>query len=202
MPKATLKILGETFASTKSEKTFSELYNRIRPGLMIYVNNIVKDHALTEHIVSAVMTSVYTKIAMYNPKWHISTWIYRIAYTHACGALRSKKSKKSTSMSNFDNDENRSRIDKMEFNSADEFEDHLIKNENDIEQKEKLFVIRKAVDSLPIEYRSIIEDKFFKDLKYKEIAANMQIPLHTVKNRINRGKTLLREALINLNTKK
>ena len=202
MSKTTLKVLGETFASTKSEKAFTELYHRIKPGLLIYVNNIVKDHAIAEHVVSAVMTSAYRKIDMYDPKWHISTWIYRIAYTHACGYLRSKKAKKTTSMSNFDSEDNRSRIDKMEFNSVDEFECHLIKNENDIEQKEKLFVIRKAVDSLPVEYRSIIEDKFFKDLKYKEIAANMQIPLHTVKNRINRGKTLLREALIDLNTKK
>ena len=87
----TLKTLGTQFAQTKSEKSFNDLYGRIKPGLLRYINQIVKDGDIAEDLFSMVMSTAYNKIEQYNPKYHISTWIYRIAYTHSLMHLRNKK---------------------------------------------------------------------------------------------------------------
>jgi RNA polymerase sigma-70 factor (ECF subfamily) len=188
-----LKELGQKFYETRSEKVFTDLYHRIRPGLYNYVYQILKDPDLTNHVVSAVMTTVYNKIDTYDPKWHISTWIYRIAYTAACMEIRYKKAARTTPMSFFENSENKNWVSQIEFESIDGYKDILIQAEEDAEEKSNNVRLRKIVSELPEEYRHVIFEKFFNDLKYDEIAQKLEIPLHTVKNRISRGKKLIKE---------
>ena len=185
--------MGHKFYETRSEKVFTELYHRIRPGLYNYVYQILKDTDLTNHVVSAVMTTVYNKIDTYDPKWHISTWIYRIAYTAACMEIRYKKAARTTPMSFFENSENKNWVSQIEFESIDGYKDILIAAEEEAEEKSNNVRLRKIVSELPEEYRHVIFEKFFNDLKYDEIAEKLEIPLHTVKNRISRGKKLIKE---------
>jgi RNA polymerase sigma-70 factor (ECF subfamily) len=188
-----LKEMGHKFYETRSEKVFTELYHRIRPGLYNYVYQILKDPDLTNHVVSAVMTTVYNKIDTYDPKWHISTWIYRIAYTAACMEIRYKKAARTTPMSFFENSENKNWVSQIEFESIEGYKDILIAAEEEAEEKSNNVRLRKIVSELPEEYRHVIFEKFFNDLKYAEIAEKLEIPLHTVKNRISRGKKFIKE---------
>jgi RNA polymerase sigma-70 factor (ECF subfamily) len=189
----TLKDLGFKFKETRSEKVFTELYSRIRPGLYNYIFQIVKDHYDTENLISYVMSTVYNKIDTYDPKWHISTWIYRIAYTSACMELRYRKARKTTNMSVLEMSENKNLLSKIEFESMDSYKDVLEIAEEKAEADENTLRLRKLVSQLPDEYRVVIEEKFFNDLKYEEIAQKLDIPLHTVKNRISRGKRIIKE---------
>jgi RNA polymerase sigma-70 factor (ECF subfamily) len=194
----TLKELGERFKETRSEKDYTELYYRIKPGLFNYVNGIVQDPDTSDHVVSAVMTSAYQKIDMFDPKWNISTWIYRIAYTHACGAIRSRKAQKTTPLSRFQDDENKNWASKIEYDNIDDHRDTMIIKEDAMELEESQLQLRKIVNELPEEYRTVITEKFFNDLKYAEISEKLDIPLHTVKNRISRGKILIKQQIENL----
>jgi RNA polymerase sigma-70 factor (ECF subfamily) len=188
-----LKDLGFKFKETRSEKVFTELYNRIRPGLYNYIFQVVKDHDDTENLISYVMSTVYNKIDTYDPKWHISTWIYRIAYTSACMELRYRKGRKTTNMSVLEMSENKNLISKIEFESMETYKDVLEIAEEKAEADENSLRLRRIVSQLPDEYRVVIEEKFFNDLKYEEIARKLDIPLHTVKNRISRGKRIIAE---------
>jgi RNA polymerase sigma-70 factor (ECF subfamily) len=188
-----LKDLGIKFKETRSERAFNELYHRIRPGIFHYVNNMLNNTEDTDHVVSAVMASVYDKIDQYDVKWHISTWIYRIAYTHACGKLRQRKASKTTPMSYFEYGENKNYIDKMEYDSIENHTDHLIIKEENEEHNEEIKRVRTIIENLPEEYREVIFEKFFNDLSYEEIHKKLNIPLHTVKNRVARGKKLFKE---------
>lgn len=190
-----LKDLGYKYYETRSEKVFTELYNRIRPGIYKYIFQIVKDHDDTENLVSYTMTQVYNKIDSYDPKWHISTWIYRIAYTSACMELRYRKGRKTTTISTIESSENKNLMSKMEFDSIEDHRDVLEIAEEKYEEDQNLLLLHRAIDGLPEEYRSVIHDKFFNDLKYEEIAKKYDIPLHTVKNRVTRGKRLIREKI-------
>ena len=188
-----LKDLGYKFKETRSEKVFTELYERIRPGLYNYIYQVVKNNDDTENLISYVMSTVYNKIDKYDPKWHISTWIYRIAYTSACMELRYRKGRKVTHMSDLESSENKNLVSKIEFDSIDGFQDHLVIREEKEENEESMLRLRRIVSTLPDEYRVVIEEKFFNDLKYEEIAQKLEIPLHTVKNRISRGKRIIKE---------
>ena len=188
-----LKDLGLKFKETRSEKAFTELYYRIRPGLFNYVNGILQKSEESDHIVSQVMSVVYDKIDKYDPKWHISTWIYRIAYTHACMAIRYRKAAKTTPMSYFENSENKNWVSKIEYDSIENHTDHLVAKEENDEAQAEITKMRNIVNSLPEEYKSVIEEKFFNDLQYDEISKKLNIPLHTVKNRVARGKRIIKE---------
>ena len=188
-----LKDLGLKFKETKSEKAFTELYYRIRPGLFAYVNGILQNSEDSDHIVSQVMSVVYDKIDKYDAKWHISTWIYRIAYTHACMAIRYRKAGKTTPMSYFESAENKNWVSKIEYDSIENHTDHLVAKEENDEHLAEITKMRNIVNALPEEYKSVIEEKFFNDMQYDEISKKLNIPLHTVKNRVARGKRIIKE---------
>ena len=195
MKETSLKDLGIKYQESRSEKAFTELYYRIRPGLYNYIDQIVKDVDIANHLTSSVMTTVHEKIDKYDPKWHISTWIYRIAYTAACFELRTKKSRKTTPMSFFENSENKNWISQIEMSQIDDFRDVIEIQEDKEEADAETARLRKIISDMPDEYRIVIEEKFFNDMKYDEIASKLEIPLHTVKNRISRGKKIIKEKL-------
>ena len=49
----------------------------------------------------------------------------------------------------------------------------------------------KAIKSLDVKYRKIAELRFIHEFAYEEIAKELNIPINTVKTRINRAKKLL-----------
>ena len=55
--------------------------------------------------------------------------------------------------------------------------------------------MKEVVESMNPKYRDLIELRFYKELKYDEIAKILEIPVGTVKVRLYRAKTLLTEIL-------
>ncbi len=195
-----LKTLGHQFAETKSEKTFNDLYERIKPGLSNYVYQIVKDRSTANDIFSMTMSIVYNKIDQYKPEYHISTWIYRIAYHEAIMYLRKKKREATTAFSVFDSYYDSERgSEKVMYNNTDqEVQDDFLTLEEREEEQEKIHQsILDAIDQLDPLYKNIVKDRLVLDLKYNEISKKHKLPLHTIKNRISRGKRILQNALTN-----
>jgi len=50
----------------------------------------------------------------------------------------------------------------------------------------------RAMDELDTKYRSVLVLRYFNDLSYQEIAEALQIPLGTVKSRINQSLKYLK----------
>ena len=196
-----LKTLGHQFAETKSEKTFKDLYDRLKPGLSNYVYQIVKDRSTADDIFSMTMSIVYNKIEQYKPEYHISTWIYRIAYHEAIMFLRRKKREATTAFSVFDSYYESDRgSEKIMFNNLDQDaiqDDFLTLEEKEQEQEKIHHSILEAIDNLDPLYKAIVKDRLVLDLKYNEISKKHKLPLHTIKNRIARGKRILQSALQN-----
>lgn len=55
--------------------------------------------------------------------------------------------------------------------------------------------VKQAVDSLPIEYREAILFSDVEEMSYKDIAEITNVPIGTVKSRLNRGRKLLQKSL-------
>jgi RNA polymerase sigma-70 factor, ECF subfamily len=53
----------------------------------------------------------------------------------------------------------------------------------------------KAMDSLDIRHRSVLALRYFNDLSYQEIAEVLEIPLGTVKSRLNQSLRYLKQQL-------
>jgi len=86
--------LAVEYQITKSERVFSEIYKNVAPGLTHYVRKIVKDDDHTADVVSQAFINAIEKIALFNPEWKFTTWIYKIAHNVAVYQLRNKNKKK------------------------------------------------------------------------------------------------------------
>ena len=64
-------------------------------------------------------------------------------------------------------------------------------------EQEEYALLANAIFELPVELREIIILYFYQHYTYKEIAQVLQKPESTIKNRMNKAKTLLKQKLPN-----
>ena len=188
--------LGEAFYKERNEKTYNELYSRVRPGLKSYIWKILKDQEAVEDVLSNTLIKLWTKIDQYKPEYQISTWLYRIAFNESLGYIRERNKKYSLDgMKEFG-------IEVSESNGLNETLSMLIedttamKTENDFWDEENELMSRynmalSCINDLKPMYRDMLSDRLISKMKYEDIAAKHNVPLQTVKNRIRRGKSLV-----------
>ena len=66
--------------------------------------------------------------------------------------------------------------------------------EQEFAQRELLEVVQASISCLPDEYRGVIELRI-QGLEYDEIARTLDLPIGTVRSRLNRGRRILRQQL-------
>ena len=200
MPKQlTYRQLSENFIKSKSEKDYGALYQRVKPGLRNYIRNVVKDNEATEDILTNTLTKMWTKIDQYDPKYQITTWLYRIAFNECLGWIRQRNTKYS--------------LDAMKeygIEVAEQYGHHTsardllieteMKTEQDWYDEDDALTTRyelalKNISILKPMYRVIIEDRLINNMKYEDIATKHKLPLQTIKNRIRRGKAIIAEQM-------
>jgi len=193
--------LTENYIETKSHADYTRLYNRVKPGLTKYIVAIVKDRDVAEDIAVNTLIKLWTKIDQYDPKYQISTWLYRIGMNEALGWIRERN--KTTSMDRLRDDFG------VEINSIGNVESASIqdlmqevemKTEMDWYNEEEELTNRyenalEAIRELKPLYRDVLVDRLINNMKYKDIAEKYDLALQTVKNRIRRGKTLITESI-------
>ncbi len=64
-----------------------------------------------------------------------------------------------------------------------------------MEEKEKLALVQRALDTLPTELKMVVTLRDVEGLSYEDIAETTGLNLGTVKSRIARGRTDLRNRL-------
>lgn len=190
-----LQELGVEFKETGSEQAFTELYNRLKPGLQNYVGKIMKSQSDIDVIVANTFALAHEKIYQYNPEWHISTWIYRIAYTTTCMELRNRKKDALVRFSELEETDNKNTISKLEYDFLGDYKDHLTLGEEEAEHEQKLIKLQTILKEMPEKFKTVLMDRYYNNLKYEEISEKYNLPLQTVKNRIFRAKHILKEKL-------
>lgn len=204
--KETYKELSLNFKSTKSDATFVKLYNKMRPGLFNYINRIVKNDNIANDITSTTLTKIYFKIDQYDPNYQITTWAYKMAFNESLGWL--KRNKKKISMNAFSDNgieatnsgymPNQNGVDLSNIGIYVSTEEKYKDEEDFLETKFRL--ILESIKSLPSLYKKYMEERFLNHRSYNEILDIMEtkesgISLQTVKNRIHKGRKLVKRDL-------
>jgi len=198
--KKTYRELASEFKKTKCERAFTQLYNKTKPGLLKYINKIVNDPDSSQDILSMTMAKVYAKIDLYNEQWQITTWIYKIAYNECMGHFRLKK-KGDVSMKTLDNArEDSSSIAELLLSRQDDslsYEEYV---EEDTNLQERHRLTTEALHALPPMYKPYMIECFINERSYRDIADMMSkyekgVSVQTVKNRIFRGRRIIKSQL-------
>jgi RNA polymerase sigma factor (sigma-70 family) len=201
MPKSnkSYRELSENFFTSRSERDYVKLYDKVKPGLRSYIYNVVKDNNATDDILVNTLTKLWTKIDQYKPEYQITTWLYRIAFNECLGHIRKRNRTYSIEgMREFGVEITES--NKLSFNAKDLLiEYHQMSEQEYLEedtylQKQYESALESIKNLQPL-YQTILEDRLINNMKYEDIAAKHELPLQTIKNRIRRGKTLIAEGM-------
>ena len=169
------------------EQAYSELVNRYRDRLMNFVFQYFGDMDLAEDIVQDTMLKLYQKKHYYKEIAKFSTWIYTIAKNLAYTELRRKKRRKVTLLSQMTRDEKNYDLPSNQPEIGQEIQNEFVHN-----------LIQAAIQDLPDHFRTIIILRDIEELSYEEISSILDVPLGTVKSRINRARLQLQVELKNL----
>lgn len=197
---ASYRSLTEEFINNKSEKAFTTLYYKIKPGLTNYVYKIVKDRDIAEDIAVNTLTKMWTKIDQYDPKYQITTWLYRIAFNESLGYINKRnRSSSLDALQEFGVEVNASGTTAYVSISDALDEVHGMTEQDYIDEDDTIMDMYesalRAMDNLKGMYKEIVVDRLVNNMKYDEIAEKHNISLQTVKNRIRRGKALIAEQI-------
>ncbi len=157
---------------------FETLYHQYEKLVYRTAYLITGNKETSEDILQEVFISVWRSRHTYDPsRGKLTTWLHRIT-VNQCSRKKSKKSSVPVSLEE-------KGIDLPEMKHAHQPEDVLI---NKVEYERLL----KAMDALDTRHRSILVLRYFNDLSYQEIAEALEIPLGTVKSRINQSLKYLK----------
>ena len=158
----------------------AELYDRQSALLYGLVLKILNDAAEAEDILQDVFLQIWDKAPCYDPcLGRPLSWTVTLARNKALDRLRSLQRRR-----------------EILAVAAEAERDDWKSSGVEVGSREKIDVVRAAIDQLPAEQRLAIDLAFFSGLSHSEIAEKLQIPLGTVKARIRRGMLKLHGTLI------
>lgn len=155
---------------------FNELVDRYKDRLLNVIGRMVNSTEEAEDIVQETFIRVYQHRQSFNFQHCLSTWIYTIGLNLGRNELRKRKKFK-----HYD-------IHEMQGNEA----------EFAVEMKVPTRlpeILNHAVSSLPEKYRTAFMLRDVQELPYDEVAKILDVPLGTVKSRVNRARLMLRDKL-------
>jgi len=168
------------------QERFNELVGRYQGRLVNYLYRLLRSTQEAEDLAQEVFFKLYRALDRYDPRYKFSTWLFRVAQNAAIDQIR-KRRLVLVSM-----DRQGTGSDDMgtwEFPSPDP------SPYRDQRNRERGEAIQVAIDGLPWDYRELIVLRHFGELSYDEIAKLKEMPLGTVKNKLFRGRQMMKERL-------
>jgi RNA polymerase sigma-70 factor (ECF subfamily) len=172
------------------EVAFAEIVRRYRNQITNYVYRMTNDYDLGVDLAQETFMRVYAAAERYQTSYAFSTYIYRIATNLAISELRRRKRRRLVSLSSFFS-ERESPTDTCELDMPDTVP---LQDVTYVEDERRAAVAR-AIATLPEKYRAPLVLRDVEERSYEEIASILQMNEGTVKSRINRARTFLRDKL-------
>lgn len=160
------------------ERAFTSLVERFQDRLMNFVGRIVSDRETAEELIQETFLRIYSQKHSYTPEYAVSTWIYTIALNLARSELRKRKLRRYLSL-----------------DFIKEETDAEIPDKIDLRSESLAPIIEKAIEKLPEDYKTAFILCDIQRLPYQQIAEVLRVPVGTVKSRINRARSMLRDKL-------
>ena len=159
----------------RDQQAIAELYERHSRLLFGLILRILRDREEAEDVLQEVFLAAWTRAETYKASLGTPAgWLVRIARNRAIDRLRANSS--------------RQRV--IEEGYAASAAEAGAAREGEAERD-----VARALDALPAEQRSLIEEAYFRGLTHSELAARFSIPLGTVKTRVRLGLMALRQYL-------
>ena len=163
---------------------YNQLVNRFKDRLLNFIYRFVNDLDLAEDLVQDTLLKLYTHKDSYQEIAKFSTWLYTIAANLARTELRKKKRRKTFSVTELSREDREFIIASSDVDPSQDFSSQYFDKS-----------VQRALAELPDDFKTIIILRDIQELSYDEISKIVEVPLGTVKSRINRGRVKLQQLL-------
>ena len=164
---------------------FNEIVHRYKDRIVNFLYRYTGSREESEDVAQESFLRLYKSKHLYKEFGKFSTWFYTIAINLAKTNLRQKKKYNAISINNYDENEEKDY----------ELTANVIAPDESANAEKEHYYIQKAIDSLNVKFREVVILRDIQELDYDEIARITDLPLGTVKSRINRGRECLKEML-------
>jgi len=137
-----------------------------------------------EDLCQEIFLRVFRDIGKFRGESKLSTWIGAIAYNMSVTYLRKKGKNIMVSVDDY----LPVASGKPAVESADEA----------LDKSSMKKVVHRIIDSLPVQYRTVITLFYLEELSYKEIEEVTGMPDGTIKSYLNRGRQAIREGVLQM----
>ena len=168
------------------QEKFGELVERYQGRLVNYLYRLLRSVEEAQDLAQEVFFKIYQALDRYDARYKFSTWLFRVAQNAAIDRIR-KRRLQLVSMDRQGDQEGSGRVWEFPSNRPGPYQD--------IRNRERGEAIQETIDQLPWEYRELIVLRHFGELSYDEIAMLKKMPLGTVKNKLFRGRQMMKEKL-------
>ena len=166
----------------RDEAAFEELIRQYEKKVYTLCFRMCGNSEDAEEAAQDAFLALWRGIDRFRQESSLSTWIYRLA-TNACIDTLRRRKKQSGSVSL---DDEELFVDAV---------DTSPQPQETVEHRETQKLLQEGLSALPEEYRKVLILREIEGLSYTEIAESASIELGTVKSRISRGRSLLRNFL-------
>jgi len=162
--------------------TFDQIFHKYYHSLLLYGLKFIYNENDVHDILQEVFATIWENEKYKLVDSHLKSYLFKAVRNGCLNFLRHQ------SVIHNHIDHEKLALQLNEFNFYNSVEKSLI-------EKETLNKIYSAIDSLPENYKQVIELSRFEGLKNKEIAEKLRIPLRTVETRLFRALSHLRKIL-------
>ena len=163
-------------ARAGSGEAFAALVGRYRAPVVRLAYRLTHDADEANDIAQDSFMRAYRRIGDFKPDRPFARWLFVIARNASLDAIRRRRRAAAVEPADV--------ITRAEPGP----EELVLRNDEAMR-------VHAALDSLPANYRNVLELYYLSDLRYREIALALEIPIGTVKTYISRAKRRLRSEL-------
>lgn len=164
------------------EDAYKRLMEKYHRALYHHIYRMVRAKGEVEDLVQETFIKAFSALPSYSAEYAFSTWLYKIATNHTIDHLRRKK------LPTFSIDKP---ITTKDGTLDYEVPDTTYRPDRHIVEDQRRSLIQEAIDTLPEKYHRVIVLRHQQEKSYEEIAAELDLPLGTVKAHIFRARKLL-----------
>lgn len=170
-----------------NEEDFKKIFEQYKNLVFKTAYLILRDVQEAEDVLQEVFIKLYKSAgSIDSTKGGYGPWLYKVTTNHCI----SNKRKKRFPVSN--------PVEEKGFEGPYDFPEKDGQSVDELAmQNQEIEELWKVMKELSAKHRAVLALRYFNDLSYEEIANIMNIPLGTVKSRINMAISYVRKAMLN-----
>lgn len=164
----------------QDQELYGEIVRRYQAKLIRYATYIISDEDIAKDVVQNSFIKAFINLRGFDENKKFSSWIYRIVHNEAINNLKKRRWEVSLDISEW-------------VGIGTGSKDEVLEN---LERREISTMVKKSLDKLSLQYRSVLVLYYLEEKSYEEIAEVLRVPIGTVGTRISRGKKKLAKIVL------